>query len=205
MGTSYGDGKPSRRFGLQFATAPMSSGTRSGYGWEIGPRCRGSEIARQCGAAVGQERPSGKPGGLFLVLDVSRTRRGGLHAATQSLHADGSRLCVASLSCRAASGTRMLRQPRGGAVDHLATAICAAAILSFMKARTSGGAVSGEPELNGGAGLYSSRSCIASAVFRSCSSDTSVSAKSIPAVTPPPVTRLRSTQTRVLVGIAPKA
>jgi cyclohexyl-isocyanide hydratase len=39
------------------------------------------------------------------------------------------------------------------------------AILSFIKARTSGGAVSGEPELNGGAGLYSSRSWIASAVF----------------------------------------
>jgi len=38
--------------GLQFATAPTSSGTRSGYGWEIGPRCRGSEIARQCGAVV---------------------------------------------------------------------------------------------------------------------------------------------------------
>src|SRR3954471_8342992 len=52
--------------GLQFATAPTSSGTRSGYGWEIGPRCRGSEIARQCGAVVGQERSSGKPGGLFL-------------------------------------------------------------------------------------------------------------------------------------------
>src|SRR5437879_112071 len=54
------------RFGLQFATAPISSGTRSGYGWEIGPRCRSSEIARQCGAAVGKERPSGQPGGLFL-------------------------------------------------------------------------------------------------------------------------------------------
>ena len=56
-----------------------------------------------------------------------------------------------------------------------------------------------------GAGLYSSRSWIASAVRRSTRSDTSVSAKSIPAVTPPPVTRLRSTQTRVLVGIAPNA
>src|SRR5450759_2613877 len=63
---SYGDGRPSRRFGLQFATVPICSGTRSGYGREIGPRCRGSEIARPCGAAVGQERPSGKPGGLFL-------------------------------------------------------------------------------------------------------------------------------------------
>ena len=32
--------------GLQFATAPICSGNRSGYGREIGPRCRGSEIAR---------------------------------------------------------------------------------------------------------------------------------------------------------------
>src|SRR5258707_240774 len=52
---------------------------------------------------------------------------------------------------------------------------CAGAILSFMNARTSGGAVSGEPELNGGAGLYSSRSWIASAVRRSTRCDTSVS------------------------------
>ena len=63
---SYGDGRPSRRFGLQFATVPICSGCRSEYGREIGPRSRDSEIARQCGAAVRQERPSGKPGGLFL-------------------------------------------------------------------------------------------------------------------------------------------
>src|SRR5580698_5221931 len=66
-GSSYGDGKPSRRFGLQFATVPICSGCRSGCRREIGPRCRSSEIARQCGAAVRQERPSGKPGGLFLL------------------------------------------------------------------------------------------------------------------------------------------
>src|SRR6202165_2471918 len=46
------------------------------------PVCRGPEIARQCGAAVGQERPSGKPGGLFLfflewILATSRQPRGG--------------------------------------------------------------------------------------------------------------------------------
>src|SRR3981189_3407886 len=74
-GSSYGDGKPSRRFGQQIATAPICSGCRSGYGREIGPRCRSSEIARQCGAAVGQERPSGKPGGLFLCMDLSITAR----------------------------------------------------------------------------------------------------------------------------------
>ena len=77
--------------------------------------------------------------------------------------------------------------------------------LFHERARISGGAVSGEPALNGGAGLYSSRSWIASAVCRSTRIDTSVSAKSMPAVTPPPVTRLRSTQTRVLVGVAPNA
>ena len=78
-GSSYGDGRLSRRFGQQFATAPICSGTRLGQGWEIGPRCRRPEIARKCGAAVGQERPSGKPGGLFLL---------------SSLRANGSRECA---------------------------------------------------------------------------------------------------------------
>src|SRR5713101_1987052 len=113
------------RFGLQFATAPICSGTRSGYGREIGPRPRGSEIARQCGAAVGQERPSGKPGGLFLMPASY----------------------AGAVASRAAA--RSIISPRLS---------CAGAIFSFMNARTSGGAVSGEPELNGGAGLYSSRS-----------------------------------------------
>jgi hypothetical protein len=40
--SSYGDGKPLRRFGPQFATAPICSGTRSGYAWEIGPPVRSS-------------------------------------------------------------------------------------------------------------------------------------------------------------------
>src|SRR5713101_4373545 len=35
---------------------------------------------------------------------------------------------------------------------------CPGAIRAFISASTSGGAVSGEPELKGGAGLYSSRS-----------------------------------------------
>ena len=82
-------------------------------------------------------------------------------------------------SCRAASGTRYVKRAAARSIISLRRT-CAAAILSFMMARTSGGAVSGEPELNGGAGLYSSRSWIASAVLRSCSSDTSVSAKSMP-------------------------
>ena len=37
---------PPRRIGLRIATVPMSSGPRVGHGREIGPRCRGSEIAR---------------------------------------------------------------------------------------------------------------------------------------------------------------
>src|SRR6202023_998092 len=47
----------------RFAAAPDQDAAR-----EIGPRCRCPEIARQCGAAVRQERPSGKPGGLFLLV-----------------------------------------------------------------------------------------------------------------------------------------
>ena len=46
IGSSYGDGKPSRRCRDPVATAPICSGHRSGYAREIGPRCRGSEIAR---------------------------------------------------------------------------------------------------------------------------------------------------------------
>ena len=42
------------------------------------PWRRCPEIARECGATVGQERPSGKPGGLFLL---------------SSLRANGSREC----------------------------------------------------------------------------------------------------------------
>ncbi|GCC46167.1 hypothetical protein chiPu_0030061, partial [Chiloscyllium punctatum] len=69
MKPSYGDGKPSRRIGLQIATVPMSSGLRVGRGREIGPRYRCPEIARKCEAAVRQEGPLGKPGGLFLCGD----------------------------------------------------------------------------------------------------------------------------------------
>ena len=120
-------------------------------------------------AAVRQERPSGKPGGLFLCT--------GCYDASRA-------------------AARFTISPRRA---------CEGAIRSLIKATISAGAVSGEPALNGGAGLYSIRSWIASAVLRSTSSDTSVSAKSIPAVTPPPVTRLRSMQTRVLVGVAPNS
>src|ERR1700733_5342948 len=42
-GSSYGDGRPSRRFGLQFATVPICSGCRSEYGREIAP---GQEILK---------------------------------------------------------------------------------------------------------------------------------------------------------------
>src|SRR5437868_14512650 len=114
MGTSYGGGRPPRRFGLQFATVPIRSGCRSGYGREIGPLCRNSEIARQCAATVRKERPSGKPGGLFLL------RRFYSAAGTASASRAAARLI---LSTRRA---------------------CDGAIFSLMKARISGGAVSGE-------------------------------------------------------------
>jgi hypothetical protein len=59
--------------------------------------------------------------------------------------------------------------------------------------------------LNGSAGSHSSISWIISAVSRLLRISASASAKSIPAVTPPPVMRLRSTHTRDGVGMAPKA
>ena len=84
MLSSCGDGRPSRRFGQQIATDPISSGTRVGHGREIGPRFAGPEIARQCGAAVRQERPSGQPGGLFLrVFPIVRRYP---HAIAIALH-----------------------------------------------------------------------------------------------------------------------
>src|SRR5205807_855758 len=122
--------------GLQIATVPMSSGLRDGCGREIGPRCRRPEIARKCEAAVRQEGPLGKPGGLFLCLTIFFVSRSGQDS-------------------RAAA--RLINSPRRA---------CAGPIRSFITARISAGAVSGEPALNGGAGLYSSLSWIASAVLR---------------------------------------
>ena len=58
------------------------------------------------------------------------------------------------------------------------------------------GAVSGRPALNGGAGAYSRLSSIASATSLPATSAISASAKSMPAVTPPPVMRLPSRTTR---------
>ncbi len=60
--------------GLQIATAPTSSGFRSGCGREIGPRSKGPEIAHKCEATVGLERPLGKPGGLFSCIAVHFNR-----------------------------------------------------------------------------------------------------------------------------------
>ena len=121
--------------------------------------------------------------------------------------ADGARfitsVCTGSLVLGAAGLLKGYRAAtHWSAIDYLPAF---GAIRSMIFASTSGGAVSGDPDWNGGEGLYSRRSWIASAVVRSTSIDTRVSAKSIPAVTPPPVTRLRSVQTRVLVGVAPKA
>ena len=61
------------RFGQQLATVPKCSGRRPGLDREIGPRSGSSEIARcECAAAVRQERPLGKPGGLFLLRICGR-------------------------------------------------------------------------------------------------------------------------------------
>ena len=71
---SYGDGRPSRRFGCQNRDCPDLQRMPSRTGREIGPWQRKSEIARQCATAVGQERPLGTPGGLFLLLELGGRR-----------------------------------------------------------------------------------------------------------------------------------
>jgi hypothetical protein len=72
-------------------------------------------------------------------------------------------------------------------------------------ASTSGGALSGVPASNGGAGAYSICNWIACAAAGPANSATMVRAKSIPAVTPPPVNTVPSRTTRPAVGMAPNA
>ena len=67
-----------------------------------------------------------------------------------------------------------------------------AAKRSFTAFTVSGGAVSGRPALNGGAGAYSIINWIILATSSPARSATMVSAMSMPAVTPPPVMTLPS-------------
>ena len=60
--------RPSRRFGGRARGVPISSGSRAGCGWEIGPWCRSPVIARQCGAAVGARRVARRLATLLLFL-----------------------------------------------------------------------------------------------------------------------------------------
>ncbi len=76
--------------------------------------------------------------------------------------------------------------------------------ISLMKARASRGALAGEPALKRGAGSYSRYSWTAWAYSGVRSRAIRSRPKSSPAVTPPPVTRLRSVTTRRLTGVAPK-
>src|SRR5258705_13320043 len=66
---------------------------------------------------------------------------------------------------------------------------CAGAIFSFIKARLSGGAVSGEPALNGGAGLFSGRGWGLCAVLGLAWSEDSGTPETITEVAPPPGAR----------------
>lgn len=68
---------------------------------------------------------------------------------------------------------------------------------------SSGPAFSGLPQSNGGAGSYSRPSWVKRALGSPSSSARTVSPKSMPAVTPPPVIRLRSTTTRSGTTCAP--
>ena len=62
MGSSYGDGRPSRR-----CRAPERAAAS-----DQDAAC--PEIARKCEATVGLERPLGKPGGLFYCIAVHFNR-----------------------------------------------------------------------------------------------------------------------------------
>jgi hypothetical protein len=65
--SSYGDGRPSRRIGQQDRDCPDKQ--RYPIRTRPGDRPPASRVLRspvKCGAAVRQERPSEKPGGLFL-------------------------------------------------------------------------------------------------------------------------------------------
>ena len=75
----------------------------------------------------------------------------------------------------------------------------------LVSASTSGGAVSGRPALNGGAGAYSRLSCSIWAKFSPASSAATVSAKSMPAVTPPPVMMSPSRTTLAGSGTTPNS
>src|SRR6202022_1623065 len=77
------------------------------------------------------------------------------------------------------------------------------ALSSRTRARTEGGAVSGLPASNGGAGAYSICSWITCAISGPTSSAATLSAKSMPAVTPAQVMTFPSRTTRPGSGIAP--
>src|SRR6185503_7162185 len=70
---------------------------------------------------------------------------------------------------------------------------------------TMAGAVTGDPLMKGGAGSYSIASWISCATSSPNISAAITRARSIPAVTPPPVIRLRSITTRSCTGMAPKS
>lgn len=67
------------------------------------------------------------------------------------------------------------------------------------------GVVLRQARLNGGAGSYSNRSWVSLPTSSPRNSASSVSPKSIPAVMPPPVMRLRSTTTRSWLASTPSA
>src|SRR5215470_17183885 len=131
----------------------------------------GAHIVQHVLDALGAER-------AFVSANarVGRVRRQILVAAfavrSQLEHWLGSRWCSVSRAAAASTAPR-----RFAAVI---------ANRSRTRARIAGGAVSGTPESKGGAGAYSIRSWIAWAVSGPTSSATALSAKSIPAVTPPP-------------------
>src|SRR5262249_47138604 len=56
----------------------ISTGSRCGYGREIGPRCGGPQIAPSCGTAAGTRGSLGQLGGRPVVMKVSESSDDGL-------------------------------------------------------------------------------------------------------------------------------
>lgn len=90
-------------------------------------------------------------------------------------------------------------------LSHRDTCGLATAWSSIARTRftIAGEAASGVPALNGGSGAYSIISCATWASSSPRSVASIVNPKSIPAVTPPPVKRFRSSTTRAFTGTAP--
>src|SRR5438093_49664 len=97
------------------------------------------------------------------------------------------------------------QRPRRDSRDRYPVCLSISAAMRLIACSTRAGpAVLGLPASNGGSGAYSMANCVNLAASSPRNFARSTSPKSIPAVTPPPVMRFRSTTTRASTGSAPK-